>query len=245
MPPSRVRGPFNPLTAAVAVACCLFFIASARGQEQPAAGRERERATPGPQPDGSVVLPNQWSLRPAGRQVDVGDFPVAIAVHPAGRHAVVLHCGYGPHELVVLDVAAREIVSRRALGEAFQGLAFDSAGERLFVSGGAAETILVFRLEQGSLVPDGSAAADGVIRLRDEKLRGIPCGLAVSRDGRELFVANVWGQSVSRVRLGDGQPVRRRPTCPWPPDRHRSLPQPSPPPTIRRSRNGPNSSSNG
>ena len=65
------------------------------------------------------------------------------------------------------------------------------------------------RLEQGSLVPDGSAAADGVIRLRDEKLRGIPCGLAVSRDGKELFVANVWGQTVSRVRLDGG--LRRRP----------------------------------
>jgi YVTN family beta-propeller protein len=131
---------------------------------------------------------------------------VAIALHPAGRHAVVLHCGYGPHELVVLDVAAREVVSRRSIGEAFQGLAFDTSGERLFVSGGGAETILVFRLEQGSLVPDASVAADGVIRLRDEKLRGIPCGIAVSRDGRELFVANVWGQSVSRVRLGDGPP---------------------------------------
>ena len=50
--------------------------------------------TPGPQPDGSVILPNQWSLRPAGRQVGVGDFPASIAMHPNGRHAVVLHCGH-------------------------------------------------------------------------------------------------------------------------------------------------------
>ena len=48
--------------------------------------------TPGPQADGSVILPNQWSLRPAGRQVGVGDFPASIAMHPNGRHAVVLHC---------------------------------------------------------------------------------------------------------------------------------------------------------
>ncbi len=29
-----------------------------------------------------VLLPNQWSLRPAGRQVPLGDFPVNIAMHP-------------------------------------------------------------------------------------------------------------------------------------------------------------------
>jgi len=172
----------------------------------PHAAAAEERATPGPQPDGSVILPNQWSLRPAGRQVDVGDFPAAIAVHPAGRHAVVLHCGYGPHELVVLDVASREIVSRRRLEESFQGVAFDPAGERLFVSGGAAETVLVFRLEEGSLLPDTRVAPAGAIPLREPKERGVPCGIATSRDGRELFVANVWGQSLSRVRLGDGPP---------------------------------------
>lgn len=38
---------------------------------------------PGYRPDGSVLLPNQWSLRPAGRQIEMGDFPVNIAVQPA------------------------------------------------------------------------------------------------------------------------------------------------------------------
>ena len=42
-------------------------------------------ALPGRQPDGSVLLPNQWSLRPAGAQVEMGDFPINVAVHPGGR----------------------------------------------------------------------------------------------------------------------------------------------------------------
>ena len=37
---------------------------------------------PGYRPDGSILLPNQWSLRPAGRQIELGDFPVNIALHP-------------------------------------------------------------------------------------------------------------------------------------------------------------------
>ena len=34
------------------------------------------RQLPGLRPDGSVLLPNQWSLRPMGKQTAVGDFPV-------------------------------------------------------------------------------------------------------------------------------------------------------------------------
>ncbi len=174
-----------------------LHLASAAVAEEPAP------RVPGPQADGSVVLPNQWSLRPAGRQTTVGDFPAAVALHPDGRHAVVLHCGYGPHELAVLDVDSRRVVSQTRLEESFQGLAFAPDGATLWVSGGAAETLLRFRFEAGTLVPAGAVA------LRDEKVRGIPAGIAVADGGRTLYAANVWGHSVSRVRFpeGAGEPL--------------------------------------
>src|SRR4051812_18564288 len=77
---------------------------------------------PGQRSDGSVLLPNQWSLRPVGVQIPVGDFPVNLALHPAGKSAAVLHCGHGPHEIVMLDLATRAIVSRTKIAEAFYGL---------------------------------------------------------------------------------------------------------------------------
>src|SRR4051812_41877194 len=46
---------------------------------------------PGQRPDGSVLLPNQWVLRPVGKQIAVGDFPVNLAIHPEGKFAAVLH----------------------------------------------------------------------------------------------------------------------------------------------------------
>jgi len=231
-PPAAFRSRGGVRATLVGAAVAAAFLATVAAPFRPAVAEER--ATPGPQPDGSVILPNQWSLRPAGRQVDVGDFPAAIAVHPDGRHAVVLHCGYGPHELVVLDVAAREVVSRRRLAESFQGIAFDPAGDRLFVSGGAAETVLVFRLDGGSLLPDERFAPGGVIPLRDAKERGVPCGIAASRDGRELFVANVWGQSLSRVALGDGPPRTTHLALAEPPAAPASPPATSDDPSITK-----------
>lgn len=151
--------------------------------------------TPGPQPDGSVLLPTQWSLRPVGRQIEVGDFPVAIAMHPDGRHAAVLHCGHGLHEVIVIDVEKGSIVSRTTVDEAFYGIAFDAEGRLLYVSGSSGETVRRFRFDSGALVPDA------VLPLRPAQARGVPAGLAISADGGMLYVANLWGHSLSRLDL--------------------------------------------
>jgi YVTN family beta-propeller protein len=184
----------RPRSSRSGIACTITLAAFAMAQ-LPAAEPLPRR--PGAQADGSVILPNQWSLRPVGKQTVVGDFPVAIALHPDGDTAVVLHCGHGPHELAVIDTKTRGVLSRTRVDEAFQGIAFSPRGDRLYVSGGGAETILIFRFENRSLIPAGSLA------IRDAAVRGIPCGMAVSSDGRTLYVANVWGHSVSRIRLAD------------------------------------------
>src|SRR5688572_17695540 len=63
-----------------------------------------DRVLPGLRKDGSVQLPNQWSLRPAGRHIELGDFPVNIALHPTGEFAAVLCAGYREHEVVIVDL---------------------------------------------------------------------------------------------------------------------------------------------
>src|SRR5437016_7894245 len=74
---------------------------------------------PGRKADGSVLLPNQWSLRPVGRQVQLADFPVNIAVHPGGRFAAVLHSGYSDHEILIVNLAAAKVRSRVKVHESF------------------------------------------------------------------------------------------------------------------------------
>ena len=56
-------------------------------------GSPSPRVLPGVRPDGVVQLPNQWSLRPAGTHLALGDFPVNIALHPDGKWAAILHAG--------------------------------------------------------------------------------------------------------------------------------------------------------
>src|SRR5262249_1273559 len=87
-----------------------------------ARGDQPVRALPGMQIGGAVLLPNQWSLRPAGKQLELGVFPVNIALHPGGRWLAVLHAGYGEHQVITVDLQRLAVIDRAGMKQAFYGL---------------------------------------------------------------------------------------------------------------------------
>ena len=90
------------------------------------------RVLPGLMADGTVQLPNQWKLRPAGKQIEVGNFPVNQALHPSGQYLAVLHSGMQEHEVVILDLnkTKQRIVSRATVDQTFYGLCFSPDGRK-------------------------------------------------------------------------------------------------------------------
>jgi DNA-binding beta-propeller fold protein YncE len=156
---------------------------------------------PGQRADGSVLLPNQWSLRPVGRQIEMGDFPINIAVEPSGRFAIILHSGYTQHGLRIVDLKAERIVSDTPLHEGFYGVDFSRDGSQLFCSGGSDEVIHSYHFQDGLLTNPHD------IRLRSTNNVGIAIGLSVDSKLNKLCVANLYGQSVSIVDLGSNTVV--------------------------------------
>src|SRR5579859_5557136 len=142
----------------------------------------RQGTWPGRKPDGSVLLPNQWWLRPVGRQVPLTDFPVNVAVHPDGRFAAVLHSGYSDHEIQVVNLASAKVVFRVKVHESFYGLEFSADGRKLFCSGAGDEVVHAFDFK------DGTLANHQEIELRPIKDRGVPAGLVLDRATKRLFV---------------------------------------------------------
>src|SRR5215212_2035916 len=85
----------------------LLIIAACSSSHAPMTQRDLARGVPevpGARSDGSVMLPNLWSLRPVGRQIALGDFPVNIAVSPNGRFAAALHSGNSDNEIFIVDL---------------------------------------------------------------------------------------------------------------------------------------------
>jgi DNA-binding beta-propeller fold protein YncE len=196
----------NPFFRLAAVLCLLAFAGCTSTPESVPVLGSRGPVVPGPTGDGAVRLPTQWFLRPAGKQLLLGDFPVNIALHPAGKFAAVLHCGHGRNEIIIVEMGNEKeknktndldrVISRATIDEAFYGLAFSGDGRKLFCSGAGSEVVHSFRFE------DGYLAGHEELKIADQKERYVPAGLAVSADGSRVCVASVWGHTVSILDNG-------------------------------------------
>jgi len=164
----------------------------ARGEDKPAV-----RLLPGLQPGGEIRLPNQWSLRPAGRQVQLGDLPVNLALHPGGEWLAVLHAGYSEHEISILNLKGPRVQTtcRVTVPQAFYGLCFSPDGSSLFASGGEFEVVHRFQFDKGLL------AKQEKIRVANIADTFITSGIALDKQGKTLFATGLFGHAVAMVPL--------------------------------------------
>src|SRR3712207_3089584 len=77
-----MRRPTSAAALLVGLCAVLAFALERDRKPAPAPRAAEAPRLPGVQPGGSILLPNQWSLRPAGLQLELGDFPVNLALHP-------------------------------------------------------------------------------------------------------------------------------------------------------------------
>lgn len=168
---------------------------------------------PGLKRDGRVLLPNGWSLLPAGKQSKLGDLPVQITIHPTEPVTAILHAGYNDHEVVTIDQKTGNVIGRVNVPYSFSGLVFSADGKTLYVGGGFDDLVHVFDYSNGLLsnrrqleFPDRkeflAEPAPGFGEVRN-KLRVVG-GLALSGDNRTLYTSHVFGDSIGRFDLTTG-----------------------------------------
>jgi YVTN family beta-propeller protein len=139
------------------------------------------RVTVGRQPDGSILIPTGQALTPAGTHLEVSDRPLGMVRSPDGRRmAVVTGSNFARRSLHLLDTEAKTVAQTIPLGDSFVGVAFDSAGGRLYVGGGQDHDVKIFDRQA-----DGSYRQQGAISIPG----GAPSGLALSADDATLYVA--------------------------------------------------------
>ncbi|HEY7422660.1 MAG TPA: bifunctional YncE family protein/alkaline phosphatase family protein [Gemmataceae bacterium] len=178
--------------------------APAKGRQPAADSRKPTRLLPGVEPGGAIRLPNQWALRPAGKQVALGDFPVNLALHPSGRWLAALHAGFGTHEVVIVTLqgSQQKVACRVTVDQAFYGVCFAPDGKTLFASGGELEVVHAWSFD------DGLLSRHRTIRMADKLKTFVPAGLVTDAGGETLFAAGLWGHAVNIVPLDN--PTKRR-----------------------------------
>lgn len=138
---------------------------------------------PGVQPDGSILLPNRWSLTPAGHQIPVGDLPLAMAITPDNRYLLVTNNGYVDQYVSVIDVKQRKEISKIPMKESWLGLTFNANGNRIYVSGGGSDEIEIYLFDNGTATHEKTLS----VKSYDDQNPYFVSGLAVTDDERYLL----------------------------------------------------------
>jgi YVTN family beta-propeller protein len=167
---------------------------------------------PGPT-TGGFLLPNGWTVSPAGEQVTLTDLPLNIIPLSDGKHVLVATNGYNRHELSLIDLTSRKIVASEPAVHSWFGLAVSSAEDKVWWSGGGANMLHTFDLKDGRLIRTTKAEAYPAKWSREERdklraevalQRSFKSGLAVDRVKGTLYSLDINAGTITAMNLKDG-----------------------------------------
>jgi len=140
--------------------------------------------TVGRQANGSVVTSTRQVITPVGRQVAFRGRPNAVAVSPDGTTAAFLTAYY--KAIMVVDLAAGTVKQEFAPGDnsaSFDGIVYARDGRRLYASLASGKILIA------TVGTTGTLSLGALVSLPQPTGNPYPGGLALSADGKTLYVA--------------------------------------------------------
>ncbi|QKG52261.1 bifunctional YncE family protein/alkaline phosphatase family protein [Hymenobacter sp. BRD67] len=165
---------------------------------------QAQRPTNDPQAR-KILLPNGWSLTPAGTALSLGDLPLNMQLAPGGKMLAVTNNGQGKQKLQLVDPVTEKLLDERPIGKAWYGLAFSAKGDRLYASGGNDNIILAYPTAGRKL------GAPDTLRLGPAwpKAKISPAGIAVDAAGQRLYTVTKEDSTLYVLDLKTGRTLRR------------------------------------
>jgi YVTN family beta-propeller protein len=155
-----------------------------------------------------ILLPNGWSLTPAGTSLPLGDLPLNMQLAASGKLLAVTNNGQSQQTVQLIDPVSQRLLDERVIGKSWYGLAWSPAADRLYVSGGNDNIILAYPVAQQKF------GAPDTLRLgKGWPTKISPVGLAldgarqrlytVTKEDNALYVIDLkTKRTLSRLDLG-------------------------------------------
>ena len=156
------------------------------------------------------MLPNGWTISPAGQQVTLTDLPLNIVPLRDGKRALAASSGFNKHQICLIDLATREIVGSGQAYQSWFGLAVSPSEDKVWWSGGGAGMIHTFDLKNNQLTRTSRPEPYPVrpSRAQQEKLkttRSFKSGLCLDPHREVLYSLDINAGTFTSFRLATGE----------------------------------------
>ncbi|MBA3672577.1 MAG: beta-propeller fold lactonase family protein [Gemmatimonadaceae bacterium] len=153
-------------------------------------------------------LPTGARLDPAAPLHDVAPMPLAMVAAPEHDRVVLLANGWRDEGIQVVERSTGRVLQTVKLPAVFLGLVFSADGSTLYVSGGNSDLVYVFAWRDGAATLRDSIVLQAHANSKTDGVR-YPGGMALSRDGRSLYVAENLSDSIAVVDVATKRVVQR------------------------------------
>lgn len=152
-----------------------------------------------------ILLPNGWTLSPAGRSLELGDLPLNMQVSPSRKLLAVTNNGQGKQTIQLIDPKTEKLLADQPIKAAWYGLKFSDDSKTLYVSGGNDNIILAYPILKTKF-----GKAD-TIRLGAKwpKEKISPTGIAVDNSKNVLYTVTKEDSSLYVVDLNSKKVVKK------------------------------------
>ena len=162
----------------------------------------------------NALLPSGWKTTPAGRQLASGDMILSGQISPDGKLFAFTNTGYTRHNLHIVDLATEKEIATFPMEQAWSGLAFSPAGDRIYVSNGAGykgSDIQVFdrwdnagwKEARVGYTLHGAAKDHTAVSWLGTSPDGALIYALNNSDGQLYILESHGGRAVSRLQVGD------------------------------------------
>ncbi|MFA6271413.1 MAG: bifunctional YncE family protein/alkaline phosphatase family protein [Candidatus Paceibacterota bacterium] len=98
-----------------------------------------------------VLLPNGWSLTPAGKNLSIGELPLNMAVTRNRKYMAITNNGQSTHTIDLIDIEKETRIDSIVIAKAWYGLAFSKDDQFLYASGGHDNKVNKYSLQNDKL----------------------------------------------------------------------------------------------
>ncbi len=160
--------------------------------------KDHSKYAVGPQPDGSVLVPSNQLLRPAGFQVNLPGRPVDMLIMPGGKYLLVKNM----YDMDLIRIEDRKVIQSlpfRSSGASFTGLCLSPDGSEAYVTD-SRDRLCIAEIDKNYLM----TWRDPIILPHPEfGGQSVPGGIAVNQKGDMVYVTLSRNNTLAVVNMKD------------------------------------------